>query len=155
MALFAARGFLRLAALVFLIAAPGPAAPPQAKDAELTRSLADIPKTFTVPVGGYDYVKREVMIPMRDAVKLYTVILIPKGARNAPILLTRTPYNASKRAARNNSPHVVASVPQADDIFVEDGHIRVWQDVRGKYGSEGEYVLTRTKPGPLKPTPTD
>src|SRR5438067_4345109 len=127
MVLFAARGFLRLAALVFLIAAPGPAAPPQAKDAELTRSLADIPKTFTVPVGGYDYVRREVMIPMRDAVKLYTVILIPKGARNAPILLTRTPYNASKRVARNDSPYLLSALPQGDDVFAADGYIRVFQ----------------------------
>ena len=37
------------------------------------------------------------MIPMRDGVKLYTVIAIPKGARNAPIVLTRTPYNAAER----------------------------------------------------------
>src|SRR5258708_596049 len=57
----------------------------------------DIPKTFTAPVADYDYVKREVMIPMRDGVKLHTVIVVPKGARDAPILLTRTPYNASKR----------------------------------------------------------
>ena len=40
-------------------------------------------------------IRREVMIPMRDGVKLHTVILVPKGAKNAPILLTRTPYNAN------------------------------------------------------------
>jgi uncharacterized protein len=34
------------------------------------------------------------MIPMRDGVKLHTVILVPKGAKHAPILLTRTPYSA-------------------------------------------------------------
>ena len=62
---------------------------------------SDIPKSFVAPTAGYDYVKREVMIPMRDGVKLYTVIVVPKGAKNAPILLTRTPYNASGRAARN------------------------------------------------------
>ena len=44
---------------------------------------------------GFDYVRREVMIPMRDGVKLHTVILVPKGAKAAPILLTRTPYNAT------------------------------------------------------------
>src|SRR5437867_3755644 len=64
----------------------------------------DIPKTFTAPVTGYDYIKREVMIPMRDGVKLHTVIVVPRGAKDAPILLTRTPYNASKRTARNDSP---------------------------------------------------
>src|SRR5258708_28566509 len=81
----------------------------------------DIPESFKVPTGDYDYVRREVMIPMRDGVKLYTVIVVPKGARNAPILLTRTPYNASKRAARNNSPHMAAVLPQADEVFANDG----------------------------------
>ena len=47
-----------------------------------------------------NYEKRDVMIPMRDGVKLHTVILVPKGAKHAPILLTRTPYNASKRTER-------------------------------------------------------
>ena len=95
------------------------------------------------------------MIPMRDGVKLHTVIVVPKGARNAPILLTRTPYNASKRAARNDSPHMLATLPQGDEVFVADGYIRVFQDVRGKYGSEGEYVMTRPVRGPLNPTATD
>ena len=44
---------------------------------------------------GFEYVRRDVMIPMRDGVKLHTVILIPNGAKNAPILLTRTPYDAT------------------------------------------------------------
>jgi len=39
---------------------------------------------------GFDYIKRDVMIPMRDGVKLHTVIVLPKGAHNAPMLLTRT-----------------------------------------------------------------
>jgi len=56
--------------------------------------------TFTPPIDARDYVKREVMIPMRDGVKLHTVIVYPKGITNAPIVLTRTPYNASGRANR-------------------------------------------------------
>ncbi len=116
---------------------------------------SDIPKSFAFPATGYDYVKREVMIPMRDGVKLYTVILIPKSAANAPILLTRTPYDASKRVTRNNSPHMLASLPQGDDVFVEGGYIRVFQDVRGKYKSEGDYLMTRPVRGPLNPTATD
>src|SRR5471032_1463564 len=51
-----------------------------------------------------DYVKRVVMIPMRDGVKLYTVIVVPKDAKRAPIMLTRTPYNAARRAERAASP---------------------------------------------------
>jgi uncharacterized protein len=115
----------------------------------------DIPKTFTAPIADRDYVKREAMIPMRDGVKLYTVIVVPKGAKNAPIVLTRTPYNATKRAARNNSPHMLAVLPQADEDFVSGGYIRVFQDVRGKYKSEGDYVMTRPIRGPLNTTATD
>src|ERR1700728_937934 len=115
----------------------------------------DIPKVFMAPTANDDYVKREVMIPMRDGVKLYTVIVVPKGARNAPILLTRTPYNATKRAQRNNSPHMLAVLPLSDEVFVKGGYIRVFQDVRGKYKSEGDYVMTRPVRGPLNTTATD
>src|ERR1700728_2499349 len=94
----------------------------------------DIPPTFTPPHIGYDYVKRVEMVPMRDGVKLYTVIVIPKSATHAPILLTRTPYNAAGRVSRNDpSPHMLDEVPQGDDVFVGAGYIRVFQDVRGKY----------------------
>src|SRR5580704_5497827 len=103
----------------------------------------DIPSKFVKPTLGYDYTKREIMIPMRDGVKLYTVIVIPSGAKNAPILLTRTPYDAAHRAARNSSASMLATLPQGDEVFVADGYIRVFQDVRGKYGSEGDYVMTR------------
>ena len=137
------------------VAAPDAKTP--AKDTEQTHSTAasDIPKAFAAPLDEYDYVKREVMIPMRDGVKLYTVIVLPKGARNAPILLTRTPYNAAHRAARNDSPHMLAALPEGDDVFVSGGYIRVFQDVRGKYGSEGEYVMTRPVRGPLNHTDVD
>ncbi len=116
---------------------------------------ADIPASFAPPTASFDYVKREVMIPMRDGVKLYTVIVIPKGAKDAPIVLTRTPYNAKKRAERNISPHMLSSLSQGDEVFVSDGYIRVFQDIRGKYGSEGEYVMTRPPRGPLNPTGVD
>ena len=60
---------------------------------------------FQAPAVERNYDKRDVMIPMRDGVKLYTVIVVPKGAKDAPIVLTRTPYNAAKRAsARADSP---------------------------------------------------
>src|SRR5262245_18074799 len=70
----------------------------------------DIPPTLTAPVEGYDYVKRVEMVPIRDGFPLYTVIVIPAGARIAPILLTRTPYNAAARAKRNASPGIVATL---------------------------------------------
>src|SRR5262249_29958444 len=115
----------------------------------------DIPAKFIVPTAADDYVKRDVMIPMRDGVRLHTVIVIPKGAKGAPIILTRTPYNASKRAERNRSPHMLAMLPEGDEVFVAAGYIRVFQDVRGKYGSEGDYVMTRPLKGPLNASAVD
>src|SRR5438552_19066787 len=93
--------------------------------AQISPLTPDIPPKYEVPAASYDYVKREVMIPMRDGVKLHTVIVIPKGAKNAPILMTRTPYNASSRAQRNASPHMLATLPMGDEVFVADGYIRV------------------------------
>jgi len=119
------------------------------------QSGGDIPKTFTIPETSFDYVKRDVMIPMRDGVRLHTVIVIPKGARDAPIVLTRTPYNASKRASRNESPHMLAVLQLSDEVLVAGGYIRVYQDVRGKYGSEGDYFMTKPVRGPLNNTGTD
>src|SRR5882724_7992511 len=87
----------------------------QAQIAPLT---PDIAATFDAPTSSFDYTRRDVMIPMRDGVKLHTVIVIPKGARNAPIILTRTPYNASKRTERNESPHMLALLPEGDEVFV-------------------------------------
>ena len=115
----------------------------------------DIPKNYTAPTANLDYIKRDVMIPMRDGVKLHTVIVVPKGASNAPILLTRTPYNATQRTSRNVSTHMLAILPEGDEVFVRAGYIRVFQDVRGKYKSEGNYVMTRPVRGPLNSTTTD
>jgi predicted acyl esterase len=126
--------------LAVAVAALLAAAPALAQTPPLS---ADIPKAFVRPQADDDYVKRDVMIPMRDGVKLHTVIMIPKGAKGAPIILTRTPYNASKRAERNVSSDLLSSLSQGDEVLVAGGYIRVFQDVRGKYGSEGDYVMTR------------
>ena len=115
---------------------------------------SDIPAKFVMPTAQNDYVKRVVMIPMRDGVRLYTVIIIPKGARNAPIILTRTPYNAASRAS-NDNPSMLALLPETDSDFVQAGFIRVFQDIRGKFGSEGAYQMTRHPRGPFNPTATD
>src|SRR6202012_2491620 len=97
---------------------------------------------FKAPVMERDYVKRVEMIPMRDGVKLYTVIVIPKDAKSAPIVLTRTCYDAASRAQRSKSPKMIEALPLSDEVFVKAGYIRVYQDVRGKYGSEGVYLMT-------------
>src|SRR4051812_28439887 len=78
----------------------------------------DVPPHFQGAPAGADYVKRIEMIPMRDGVKLYTVIVIPKGATHAPILFTRTPYNAASRVKRFDSTHLLATLPEGDEVFV-------------------------------------
>jgi len=118
----------------------------------------ETPSKFEPTNAGFNYTRREVMIPMRDGVKLHTVILVPKGARNAPILLTRTPYNASERTRNLNSSDLGSALygyDNATDVIVEGGYIRVVQDIRGKYGSEGEYVMNRPLHGPQNPTMVD
>src|SRR6266571_4186818 len=123
---------------------------------------SETPAQFTPVTASFDYTRREVMIPMRDGVKLHTVILVPKGALlnkgHAPILLTRTPYNASELTMNTNSSHLGPSLygyDNATDVIVQGGYIRVVQDIRGKYGSEGDYVMNRPLQGPLNPTKVD
>src|SRR5580658_8976310 len=125
------------------------AAPPGAGTPGLP---SETPANFKQNLESFDYVKREEMIPMRDGVKLKTFILVPKGAHDAPILMTRTPYDAAARVMRFDSPHLAAAVPQMDDTAVASGYIIVCQDVRGKYGSQGDYVMTRPLIGPLIPS---
>ncbi len=121
----------------------------QAQPAPPQDSLpSDIPEKFTANTETFDYVKRVEMIPMRDGVKLNTVILIPKGAKGAPIILNRTPYNATSKFARN-SPNLTSVVPYFLDTVAQARYIIVSQDIRGKYKSEGNYVMTRPQAGPL------
>ena len=97
---------------------------------------SETPATFTPATDSFDYVKRDVMIPMRDGVKLHTVILVPKDAQQAPILLTRTPYDATKLTSHAESAHLASMLygyDNATDVIVEGGYIRVVQDVRGKH----------------------
>ncbi|WP_229213214.1 MULTISPECIES: CocE/NonD family hydrolase [unclassified Duganella] len=120
---------------------------------------SETPDEFKAPLDGLDYVKRSVMIPMRDGVKLNTVIIVPRKASHAPILLTRTPYNAAELTSHNESSQMESMLQGYDnaaDVIAEGGYIRVVQDVRGKYGSEGDYVMNRPLSGSaLNPTPVD
>jgi putative CocE/NonD family hydrolase len=118
----------------------------------------ETPQKFEPTNQGFNYIKRDVMIPMRDGVKLHTVILIPKGARNAPILITRTPYDATSLTGHADSSDlgsILTGYDNATDVIVEGGYIRVVQDIRGKYGSEGDYVMNRPIHGPQNPTNVD
>ena len=92
---------------------------------------------------------------MRDGVKLYTLILVKTGVAQAPILLERTPYGADGSATHGSSQHLAHLVSVADAPYIEDGYIRVYQDVRGRNRSEGIYVTNRPLSGPLNPTGID
>ncbi len=128
---------------------------------------SETPAKLEPVTDSFDYVRREVMIPMRDGVKLHTVILVPKGAKDAPILLTRTPYNADELTSHDPrggggtsalSSHLgpmLTGYDNVTEVIIEGGYIRVVQDVRGKYGSEGDYVMNRPLHGPQNPTPVD
>jgi len=115
----------------------------------------DRPEHFVPSTVSFDYDRREVMIPMRDGVKLKTNVLVPRSVAGAPILLGRTPYDAQAGLWRLHSPHLIDVVPQMVEIAAGDGYIIVWQDVRGKYGSEGDYVMSRPLQGPLNHSAVD
>ncbi len=119
---------------------------------------SETPERFTPVTSSFDYERRDVMVPMRDGEKLHTVILVPKGATRAPILLTRTPYNATALTSHAASPNlgpILQGYDNATDVIVDGGYVRVVQDIRGKWGSEGDYVMNRPLVGPLNPTEVD
>ncbi|MGA8205498.1 MAG: CocE/NonD family hydrolase [Woeseiaceae bacterium] len=132
-----------------------------------TANAAETPQAKITPmtpdvVTGYDeirpqadFIRRTEMIPMRDGVKLYTVIVMKKGTSDAPILLSRTPYDAKGAAERMISLSVTEILPAMDREFIDDGYIRVYQDIRGIHNSEGVYVMNRPLVGPLNDTGID
>ena len=87
---------------------------------------------------GVEYVRSEAMIPARDGVKLHAVIVRPKGSETGealPILMERTPYGVSGYSPKG----VVMSKPE----LAASGYIFVFEDIRGRYGSEGQFVMNR------------
>jgi putative CocE/NonD family hydrolase len=150
-----------LAALMFAaigFVAPSTAQQQQQPPSKPATLPSETPATLQPVAAGFDYTRRDVMIPMRDGVKLHTVVLVPKGAKGAPILLTRTPYNATELTTHAQSAHlgpILTGYDNATDVIVDGGYIRVVQDVRGKYGSEGDYVMNRPLHGPQNPTMVD
>src|SRR5258706_5815356 len=123
------------------------------------QSVDERPAVLKPATQGWNFERRLVDIPMRDGVKLHTVILIPKDAKNAPILLTRTPYKAEALTENQHSGDlgsVLDGYDNAADVIVEGGYIRVVQDVRGKYGSQGSYIMNRPLAGTdLNPSKVD
>ncbi|HEX5259118.1 MAG TPA: CocE/NonD family hydrolase [Sphingomicrobium sp.] len=116
----------------------------------------DIPQRFAPPRAEFQYVRREVMIPMRDGVKLYAVLILPRGAGKYPVMLDRTPYSADKSTSRGSFGPLPENIlsPLAAEL-VRAGYIVAYEDVRGKYKSGGDYVMNRPVRGPLNPTAVD
>ena len=82
--------------------------------------------------------RQEVRIPMRDGTHLFTVILTPKrqGSEALPFILSRTPYGTAQWGGTSGILH-------GFDALIEDGYIFVFQDIRGRYESEGDFVMNR------------
>jgi putative CocE/NonD family hydrolase len=87
------------------------------------------------------YRKLEFMIPMRDGIRLYTAVYVPKGGEPVPFLLFRTPYGAGP-----SGPEEFADTLGLSDqshSLEDEGFIFVRQDIRGKFRSEGDFVPMR------------
>jgi putative CocE/NonD family hydrolase len=92
------------------------------------------------------YTKYEYRIPMRDGVRLFTAVYVPKDAsQRYPIMLTRTPYNVGPYGVDRYKPDLGPS-----PLFGKAGYIFAYQDVRGRWMSEGEFVNMRPQ-RPEKP----
>ncbi|MGA0559928.1 CocE/NonD family hydrolase [Larkinella sp. VNQ87] len=97
-----------------------------------------------------NYTKIERLIPMRDGIKLFTSIYLPKNTtQKYPILLGRTPYSVAPYGEDKYKTSLGPSM-----VFARDGYIFVYQDVRGKWMSEGEFVAVRPH-NPNKKKKTD
>jgi uncharacterized protein len=104
-------------------------------DRSLTSSRAQQP-AFDVRS---HYTKSEQMIPMRDGIKLFTVIYSPKEpSQKYPIMLNRTPYSAGPYGKDAYKPAIGPSLAMA-----QEGYIFVYQDVRGRWMSEGDFIDAR------------
>src|SRR5205085_4368022 len=153
-----------LAALAFASTAAADVQPAVQPGGDIPRTLhpvpavpkgGDIPRQFSPPRGEFQYVRREVRIPMRDGARLYAVLIIPKGAGKFPIMLDRTPYSADQATSRAFGPWPENILSPLNAELVRAGYIVAVEDVRGKYKSDGDYVMNRPLKGPLNPTQVD
>ncbi|HEX8810596.1 MAG TPA: CocE/NonD family hydrolase, partial [Terracidiphilus sp.] len=118
-----------------------PPAPANAASSQQTQQQSRAQRTAEAlkDYRGPKYVRSEVMIPVRDGVKLHTVILRPEGSETIgpalPFLMQRTPYGVGRV-----SPE---TAPTAKPELAASGYIFVYQDIRGRYGSGGKFVMNR------------
>src|SRR5436305_6610170 len=99
-----------------------------------SQAFAQVPNADDVKAS---YTKKEVQITMRDGVKLFTSIYLPKDqSQNYPILMQRTPYSVGPYGADAFKASLGPSL-----LFQKEGYIFVYQDVRGRYMSEGDFRM--------------
>jgi putative CocE/NonD family hydrolase len=97
-----------------------------------------------------NYTKYEYRIPMRDGKKLFTAVYVPKDtSQKYPILMTRTPYSVGPYGIDRYRDHLGPS-----DFFARSGYVFAYQDVRGRWMSEGTFVNMRPH-NPDKKGPQD
>jgi uncharacterized protein len=98
---------------------------------------------------GAVYERRELTIPVRDGTRLFAIALIPKGTRRPlPIMLIRTPFGAA-------GAFPTAELPAMYRELAEDGYMFVVEDVRGRFGAGGEFVVNRAQNDPRNPEGTN
>jgi putative CocE/NonD family hydrolase len=90
---------------------------------------------FAKPADTLEFSRREVLIPMRDGIRLNTLILAPKTNERLPIILMRTPYGVSDMSSPNKNSYV--------SDMAKQGYVFVYQDIRGRYKSEGTFEMQR------------
>ncbi|HSU19425.1 MAG TPA: CocE/NonD family hydrolase [Acidobacteriaceae bacterium] len=124
-----------LAAPLACLTAQTSTPPRAAQDTERAQRMAELLKDYKGP----NYVRSEAMIPVRDGVTLHTVIVRPVGSDTSgaplPFLMTRTPYGV----AQTTPESVEISKPE----LATSGYIFVFQDIRGRYQSGGQFVMNR------------
>ena len=92
--------------------------------------------------------RTEAMVEMRDGVKLFTLLFVPKNAKGPlPMILIRTPYGIDGRAENNFKSYL--------KDMVDEGYAFAFQDIRGRYKSEGKFVMTRPARDPNDPKAID
>jgi putative CocE/NonD family hydrolase len=98
--------------------------------------FAQVMPSGQAPAAAPEFTETRAMIPMRDGAKLFTVLFVPKNAQPPlPFLIMRTPYGAP------SSPRPLMSESYKE--LVDEGYIFVYQDIRGRYKSEGQFVMQR------------
>ena len=92
-----------------------------------------------------DFEVREEMVPMRDGIRLYTIILTPKHSKKPlPIILERTPYDASRVIGERPTSRLAVTL---GNMFLGNDYVYAVQDIRGRFKSEGEYAMYRAPRG--------